>query len=72
MENNININKQFMNTKEKEWAGNSEILKGTVEKSFKGGRNECFAYGTLINTTLYDYDLTNAYTTALAQVGIPF
>jgi hypothetical protein len=58
-------------TKEKEWEGMSEIFKGIMERSYKGGRNECFAYGTLKNTRLYDYDLSNAYTTGLAMVGVP-
>ena len=39
--------------------------------SYKGGRNECYAYGALEQTHLYDYDLKSAYTSALARVGVP-
>ena len=39
--------------------------------AYKGGRNESFAYGVLSKTKVYDYDLINAYTTALATMGVP-
>jgi hypothetical protein len=39
--------------------------------NYKGGRNECFMYGTDLDTMWYDYDLTSAYTTVLAAAGHP-
>ena len=39
--------------------------------NYKGGRNECFMFGVERDTTWYDYDLTNAYTTILSVAGHP-
>lgn len=39
--------------------------------AYKGGRNECFMYGTDNTTDWFDYDLTSAYTTAMASLGDP-
>lgn len=39
--------------------------------NYKGGRNESFMYGVDTNTHWYDYDLTSAYTTAMAHLGDP-
>lgn len=39
--------------------------------SYKGGRNECFMYGVDNTTYWIDYDLTSAYTTAMASLGHP-
>jgi len=39
--------------------------------NYKGGRNEIFMYGTDDNTYWYDYDLVNAYTTAMADLSLP-
>lgn len=39
--------------------------------SFKGGRNESYKYGTDAKNDWYDYDLINAYTTALACATVP-
>jgi hypothetical protein len=39
--------------------------------NYKGGRNECFMYGTDSETMWYDYDLTSAYSTILAASGHP-
>lgn len=54
-----------------EFGGNKPRLENILKMSYKGGRNECFAYGVLEKTQLYDYDLKNAYTTGLATVGAP-
>lgn len=61
----------LITTKEMEFKGDKIRLMNILKMSYKGGRNECFAYGTLMTTPLYDYDLRNAYTTALAMVGVP-
>lgn len=61
----------LINNKEMEFGGDRERLDRTLKMSYKGGRNECFAYGVLQTTPLYDYDLKNAYTTGLATVGAP-
>jgi hypothetical protein len=39
--------------------------------NYKGGRNESFMYGTDEQTIWYDYDLISAYTTAMADLGLP-
>lgn len=39
--------------------------------NYKGGRNESFMYGVDRKTEWYDYDLTSAYTTAMAGLGHP-
>lgn len=39
--------------------------------NYKGGRNEDFMYGVDIDTKWIDYDLTSAYTTAMAGLGNP-
>lgn len=39
--------------------------------NYKGGRNECFMYGIDRETVWFDYDLTSAYTTAMAMAGHP-
>ena len=39
--------------------------------SYRGGRNESFSYGFDLENEWYDYDLTSAYTTALALAGEP-
>jgi len=39
--------------------------------NYKGGRNECFMFGVDRDTVWYDYDLTNAYTTAMSMAGHP-
>jgi hypothetical protein len=39
--------------------------------NYKGGRHDCFMYGTDTDTVWYDYDLTSAYTTILAAAGHP-
>jgi hypothetical protein len=39
--------------------------------NYKGGRNESFMYGTDEDTNWYDYDLTSAYTTAMADLTLP-
>jgi len=39
--------------------------------SYKGGRNECFAYGIDENTKWYDYDLTSCYSTVMSMCGDP-
>jgi len=39
--------------------------------NYKGGRNESFMYGVDKGTLWYDYDLTSAYTTAMAGLGHP-
>lgn len=39
--------------------------------NYKGGRNESFMYGIDRNTILYDYDLSSAYTTAMADMNLP-
>lgn len=39
--------------------------------NYKGGRNESFMYGVDRQTVWYDYDLTSAYTTAMAGLGHP-
>ena len=39
--------------------------------NYKGGRNESFMYGMDKETKWYDYDLTSAYTTAMAMLGNP-
>ncbi|KAG0632597.1 hypothetical protein HOY80DRAFT_1069742 [Tuber brumale] len=40
--------------------------------SFRGGRNECFAYGVDKDTKWYDYDLASCYATIMSQNGDPF
>ena len=39
--------------------------------NYKGGRNESFMYGIDNETIWIDYDLTSAYTTAMAMLGDP-
>lgn len=39
--------------------------------NYKGGRNESFMYGCDENTRFYDYDLTSAYTTGMADLPLP-
>lgn len=39
--------------------------------NFKGGRNECFMYGTDTETIWYDYDIVSAYTTVMSMMGDP-
>lgn len=39
--------------------------------NYKGGRNECYMYGVDEVTYWIDYDLTSAYTTAMAGLGNP-
>jgi hypothetical protein len=39
--------------------------------NYKGGRNEDFMYGVDTETKWFDYDLTSAYTTAMAGLGNP-
>jgi hypothetical protein len=39
--------------------------------NYKGGRNESFMYGMDNHTKWFDYDLTSAYTTAMAMLGDP-
>jgi hypothetical protein len=39
--------------------------------SFRGGRNECFAYGIDTNTNWFDYDLTSCYSTIMSMCGDP-
>lgn len=39
--------------------------------NYKGGRNEDFMYGVDNDTMWFDYDLTSAYTTAMAALGNP-
>lgn len=39
--------------------------------NYKGGRNESFMYGVDDEIKLFDYDLTSAYTTAMACLGNP-
>lgn len=39
--------------------------------NYKGGRNEDFMYGVDNETKWFDYDLTSAYTTAMAGLGNP-
>jgi len=39
--------------------------------SFRGGRNECFAYGIDKDTRWYDYDLTSCYATIMSMCGNP-
>jgi hypothetical protein len=39
--------------------------------NYKGGRNESFMYGADHQTHWYDYDLTSAYTTAMADLTLP-
>jgi hypothetical protein len=39
--------------------------------NYKGGRNESFMYGIDNHTKWLDYDLTSAYTTAMAMLGDP-
>jgi hypothetical protein len=39
--------------------------------NYKGGRNESFMYGVDDSTRFYDYDLTSAYTTGMADLPLP-
>lgn len=39
--------------------------------NYKGGRNESFMYGSENEVHWYDYDLSSAYTTALAHLSLP-
>jgi hypothetical protein len=39
--------------------------------SYKGGRNESFAYGLDYNSMWYDNDLVSAYTTAMSLIRFP-
>lgn len=39
--------------------------------NYKGGRNESFMYGCDNDTNWTDYDLTNAYTTAMTHLSLP-
>jgi hypothetical protein len=39
--------------------------------NYKGGRNECFMYGTDNDTYWYDYDLVSAYTTPMVDLSLP-
>lgn len=39
--------------------------------NYKGGRNESYMYGYDKNTKWFDYDVTSAYTTAMALLGNP-
>lgn len=39
--------------------------------SYRGGRNECFRYGSDSSKTWYDYDLTSCYSTIMAMMGSP-
>lgn len=39
--------------------------------NYKGGRNESFMYGVDTETLWFDYDLTSAYTTSMANLGDP-
>jgi hypothetical protein len=39
--------------------------------NYKGGRNESFMYGVDTNSLWYDYDLISAYTTSMADLGLP-
>ena len=39
--------------------------------NYKGGRNESFMYGIDKDTKWFDYDLTSAYTTAMAALTLP-
>lgn len=39
--------------------------------NYKGGRNESFMYGVDSKTKYYDYDLSSAYTTGMADLSLP-
>lgn len=39
--------------------------------NYKGGRNESFMYGCDESTKFFDYDLTSAYTTGMADLPLP-
>jgi hypothetical protein len=51
--------------------GNIGIYLSYYIANYKGGRNESFMYGVDTNTVWYDYDLISAYTTAMADLGLP-
>jgi len=53
-------------------SGDVGLHKSYYIGKYKGGRNESFMYGTDDNTYWYDYDLVNAYTTAMADLSLPF
>jgi len=39
--------------------------------AFRGGRNECFAYGIDTKEKWFDYDLTSCYSTVMSMLGDP-
>jgi hypothetical protein len=39
--------------------------------NYKGGRNESFMYGAESKTLWFDYDLSNAYTSAMSHLSLP-
>jgi len=39
--------------------------------TFRGGRNECFAYGKDSKTVWFDYDLTSCYASVMSLIGDP-
>jgi len=51
--------------------GNVGLVLPMFLGSFRGGRNESYAFGIDRNETWYDYDLTSAYTTSMSFLGIP-
>ena len=59
------------NAKARELDGIANKYLGIIESSYKGGRNECFAYGQNRDRNWYDFDLCSAYTTALSGMGTP-
>jgi len=53
------------------WTGQTGLKLSLYISNFKGGRNESFMYGAENETIWFDYDLTSAYTTAMAALGNP-
>jgi hypothetical protein len=51
--------------------GNIGVYMSYYIANYKGGRNESFMYGVDNNTIWYDYDLISAYTTSMADLGLP-
>jgi len=52
-------------------SGDVGLHKSYYIGKYKGGRNESFMYGTDKETVWYDYDLTSAYTTGMADLALP-
>lgn len=51
--------------------GNLHLKETLAAECYHGGRNESFAFGPTTIDDWQDYDLTSAYPTALASVGVP-